>query len=143
MLLPRTSIRKSLVTRAARVRFLPRVYPRVHDHVLLQREPLPAILTLERSLPGVRLHVRLQVRRLREILQADHANVGPLPRVHPPVIDQRGGLCEPPSALAAHVRFLPGVRPHVQLEGDFCFQVFSAVVAEETLVAGVNFHVWI
>lgn len=98
----------------------------VVQQVVAPAETSTATVTAEGLLPIVDQHMRLQLVRVGEAGVAEFARVGSLTGVHSQMAPQVSDLHELPITVAAVVRFLACVQPHVCLE---------VVVAGETLVA--------
>lgn len=93
------------------------VGPGVPDEDGVVGEGLPTLATLIRLLPGVKAHVLNQGRGVTKSPSALSAREGLFPSVCPPVPDESGALGEGLPTLAALVRLLSGVGPHVLSEG--------------------------
>lgn len=91
-----------------------------------------------RPLPGVDLHVELDVRELAETGPADPALVGFVSGVDQQVLGVVGPHPEGLPAVAAGVRLLPGVLQLVQLQRLLHDEAFPARAAAEGPLAGVH-----
>ena len=96
-------------------------------------------------LPGVTLHVDLQVPLPSEVLHALVTPVGLLPGVSPHVELQAAAPSEVPHALVTPVGLLPGVNPHVELQvvspAEALHALLTPVGLLLGLLAGVGPHV--
>lgn len=118
---------------------------RMRSLVCVQRgsqcKSFPADVTLERSLAGVTVHVRLEVSLLVEALATEltlvHAYVGM--RSH--VVGQVRQLLESPPTFLAFMWLLSCVRVSVNLHINFLVKPLAAKIAAEWLVIRVGAHV--
>lgn len=90
------------------------VFLQVDPQVLLPGEPLPAVRTSERPLPGVDALVRLQVSGLREALPALSAAVRSLARVNAKVRLQTSPRRKPFPTVTADETTIPAEPTHLQ-----------------------------
>lgn len=97
-----------------------------------------AAFALERLLPVVHQHVRLQLIRVAELSVTDLAGVGPLAGVDTQMATEVGHLHELAIAVGAMVGLLAGVQPHVRLQMMVTGEALVALGALERLLAGVG-----